>query len=198
MADNISRKLDSYSYKDYMNFPDDFRCEIVEGFVVNMSPAPSFGHQNIVSKLNFEFSLSLKNKKCSVGLSPLDVFLDFTGNIHDCKVIVQPDLLVVCDKNKINEKGILGVPDLVVEVVSPSSITHDTKVKFDLYEKYEVPEYWLVFPELKSIVQNILKDNKYSSKTFIYEENSDISLISEKISAITVSLNELFDDREII
>ena len=112
------RKLNSYTYRDYSTFPDEMRCEIIDGEVFMMSPAPSFKHQNITGNIFISISNKLKGKKCKPGIAPLDVFLDYNGDINDCKVIVQPDVIVVCDKNKIEKRGILGTPDLAIEVVS--------------------------------------------------------------------------------
>jgi Uma2 family endonuclease len=194
MNEITERKLDSYTYRDYAAFPDDMRCEIIDGEVFMMSPAPSFRHQNIIGNIFIEISKKLKGKKCIPGIAPLDIFLDYNGEINKCKVIVQPDVVVVCDKNKIDKRGIFGSPDLVIEVVSPFSLKHDTRTKSELYERFNVPEYWLVFPEQFTIVTNYFEDNKYQSNNYIYEKEQDIILTSKIISGLTLNLSEIFDD----
>ena len=188
------RKLNSYTYRDYATFPDEMRCEIIDGEVFMMSPAPSIKHQVITLNIAATFKIKLKGKKCKPGIAPLDVFLDYNGDINDCKVIVQPDIIVVCDKNKIGKRGIFGTPDLAIEVVSPYSVNHDTKIKSELYERFKVPEYWLVFPELFTIVTTYFEDDKYKSDTFIYENGREIIIESKAITGLTINLSEIFDD----
>jgi Uma2 family endonuclease len=188
------RKLDSYTYRDYVNFPDELRCEIIDGEVFMMSPAPSFNHQIIARNILVAFTNKLKGKKCIPGIAPIDIFLDYYEEINDCRIIVQPDVIVVCDKNKIDKRGILGTPDLAIEVVSPFSVNHDTRIKSELYERFNMPEYWLVFPELFTIVTNYLEENKYQSKSYIYEKGIEITIESKAISGLTINLSEIFDD----
>jgi Uma2 family endonuclease len=188
------RKLDSYTYKDYVAFPDDMRCEIIDGEVFMMSPAPSFNHQFIAGNMFSTFLIQLRGKKCIPGISPLDVFLDYEGDINKCKVIVQPDIVVVCDRNKIDKRGIFGSPDLVIEVVSPFSVNHDTRIKSELYERFNVPEYWLVFPELFTIITNYFEENIYQSKSYIYENGMEIIIESKAIAGLTINLSVIFDD----
>jgi Uma2 family endonuclease len=194
MMEITERKLDSYTYKDYAAFPDDMRCEIIDGEVFMMSPAPSFNHQTISLNIAAAFTNKLKGKKCKPGIAPLDVFLDYGGEINNCQVIVQPDVVVVCDKNKMDKRGILGSPDLVIEVVSPFSVKHDTRIKSELYERFNVPEYWLVFPELFTIITNYFEENIYQSKSYIYEKGMEIIIESKAIAGLTINLSEIFDD----
>jgi Uma2 family endonuclease len=194
MNEITERKLDSYTYRDYAAFPDDMRCEIIDGEVFMMSPAPSYNHQVIAGNIFSSFLVQLKGKKCKPRIAPLDVFLDYDGDIDDCRVIVQPDVIVNCDKNKIDKRGIFGSPDLVIEVVSPFSLKHDTRTKSELYERFNVPEYWLVFPEQFTIVTNYFEDNKYQSNNYIYEKEQDIILTSKIISGLTLNLSDIFED----
>lgn len=103
-------------------------------------------------------------------LSPIDVLLDFNEDNRKCKNIVQPDIVVLCNKDKITNKGIIGSPDLVIEIVSPSSLHNDTITKYNLYEKFGVKEYWIVFPEMRTIVINTLENDSYISETYNYND----------------------------
>jgi len=163
------RKLDSYSFADYTNFEPDFKCEIILGKVVMMSPAPSFTHQDTIGKLFIELTNKIP-KKCKVILSPIDVLLDFHEDYKLCKNIVQPDIVVLCNKDKITNKGIIEAPDLVLEIVSPSSLHNDTITKYNLYEKFGVKEYWIVFPEMRTIVVNTLENKSYNSEIYNYND----------------------------
>ncbi len=187
-----NRKIDSYSYSDYAKFDANFKCEIIWGEVIMMSPAPSFIHQDTIGKLFLELS-NIIPKECKVILSPIDVFLDFKHNINECKNIVQPDIAVVCNKDKINYKGLLGTPDIIIEIVSPSSLHHDTITKYKLYENYEVKEYWMIFPEMKTVVVNTLEGKLYKNITFNCFNIENAILKSLIYEEIFIDLHKLFD-----
>ena len=103
---------------DYLTWPDDERWEIVDGVAYNMTPAPSVRHQTVAGKLNRK----LANKPCKPFIAPVDVIF----SEYD---IIQPDVFVVCDKSKITEDNIQGAPDLVIEVLSPTTATKDLRGK---------------------------------------------------------------------
>ena len=112
-----------------------------------MSPAPSSGHQSVSSSLFGALFIHLKGLECSLFSAPFDVrFVDEDGVIRDT---VQPDISVICDLSKIDRRGCLGAPDLVVEILSPSSSHRDLTFKYDLYKKHGVEEYWVAHPEEK-------------------------------------------------
>jgi len=142
-----------FTYADYLNWPEGERVEIIEGEAVAMSPAPSRQHQRILGELHAAFHQYLKGKTCDVYMAPFDVRLP-KGNEKDddIRTVVQPDLTVVCDRGKLDDKGCKGSPDLVVEIVSPSSFRHDVLTKLRLYEKAGVREYWIVYPGEKAVV----------------------------------------------
>jgi len=142
-----------FSYADYLSWPEGERVEIIEGEAVAMSPAPSRQHQRILGELARQFSNYLVGKTCDVYMAPFDVRLP-KGNEKDddIRTVVQPDLTVVCDRGKLDDKGCKGSPDLVVEIVSPSSFRHDVLTKLRLYEKAGVREYWIVYPGEKAVV----------------------------------------------
>ncbi len=139
-----------YSYADLLNFPEDKRYEIIDGDLYLMS-APTVIHQGILGEILYQIKNYLKGKKCKVFSSPIDVRL--SGEKDDKKEfnVVQPDLLIVCDENKIQKNCILGAPDFIVEILSPSTSSMDRVKKFNLYQKFGVKEYWIVAPEEKNI-----------------------------------------------
>ena len=134
------------SYADYQTWPDDERYEIIDGIVYAMN-APLRIHQEILGELFLQFANYLKGKPCKVYIAPFDVrFTDRAKNEDEIFDVVQPDLSVICDHDKLDDKGCLGSPDLVVEILSPSSASYDNIKKRALYEKYGVKEFWLVHP----------------------------------------------------
>ncbi|MEA3548412.1 MAG: Uma2 family endonuclease [Thermodesulfobacteriota bacterium] len=146
---------DTFSYEDYQRWPDDERWEIIDGQAYNMSPAPSVKHQDICRNIVEALLGGKINKnKCRIYFAPTDVVLDDIN-------IVQPDVFVVCDANIITEKNIQGAPDLIIEVVSPSTEIKDRREKKFLYEKFGVGEYLIVFPEREYLERYTLMNSTY-------------------------------------
>lgn len=139
-----------YTYADYLTWRLKERIELIMGRIFRMSPAPSTEHQQIVSALHGNFYQYLKGKACRVFPSPFDVVLPSTSGALD--TVVQPDVAVVCDLSKLTEKCCRGAPDLIVEVVSKTSVKKDLHEKYALYERAGVKEYWLVLPAERSVI----------------------------------------------
>ncbi|MDW0118753.1 Uma2 family endonuclease [Sporosarcina thermotolerans] len=138
----------TYSYADYLEWDNDFNSEALNGEIISMSPSPTPKHQDIVGELTAEFKMFLRGKKCMAFLAPMDVCLFADKNTKADAILdwVQPDLLIVCDPHKIGDKNIYGAPDLIVEVLSPSTARNDRLIKYNSYEKAGVKEYWIVDP----------------------------------------------------
>ena len=136
-----------YRYGDYRRWPDDSRYELIDGVAYLMAPAPSTNHQTLVLELAFQVRSALEGGACRILLAPVDVLLP-RGEEADDEVdtVVQPDVLVVCDPAKVVMRGVRGAPDWAVEVLSPSSASHDQTIKLAAYERAGVREYWLVHP----------------------------------------------------
>lgn len=151
------------TYADYLTWPDDERWEIIDGVAYQMTAAPSSDHQRVCARLAGEFYAFFKDKTCEVFFAPFDVRLP-VGNETDAEIetVVQPDILIICDKSQLTERGSKGSPSLVVEVISPSTARKDTVDKFYLYERVAVKEYWIVRPEEKTVMVFTLgSDNRY-------------------------------------
>ena len=142
MATHPLTNQGSYTYEDYKGFPDDLRCEIIDGQVYDMTPAPSMRHQEIVLNLGHLLRDYLDTRKhsCRVYIAPADVILAEDN-------VVQPDVFIVCDQSKIRKEGLFGAPDVVFEVLSPTTGKKDRNKKMKLYRKFGVLEYFLVDPE---------------------------------------------------
>lgn len=180
-----------YSYADYMTWDEGERVELIDGEIFNMSPAPSRQHQQILGELFKAFSFILQDAECEVYFAPFDVRL-FTKNKQNDEIdnVVQPDLSVVCDKDKLDDRGCNGSPDLIIEVLSPSSIKMDRWEKYRLYEKAGVKEYWLVDPINQSVEVHLLVDTHYEFQgVFTEEDTVSVQILPE----LTLNLNEIFN-----
>lgn len=136
-----------FTYRDYRDWDDGQRWELVDGIARAMSPAPSLPHQSLVTALAAQLYARLQGGPCRVLVAPFDVRLPEADEDDDAiATVVQPDVLVVCDPSKLDERGCRGAPDFIVEVLSRSTAAHDQITKRDLYERHGVREYWLVHP----------------------------------------------------
>ncbi|MDR2562447.1 MAG: Uma2 family endonuclease [Prevotellaceae bacterium] len=182
-----------YTYADYLTWLDDKRRELLDGFIRMMS-APNRRHQKIslilASKLYF---LITQNKgKCEIFAAPFDVRLPRNGEKDDKLIytVVQPDVCIVCDLSKLDERGCLGAPDFVAEILSPSSTKYDLIAKFKLYEKAGVREYWVVFPSDKFVLQFILQaDGKFDEGTNYEKGEVPIHIFD----GLTIDLKDVFE-----
>ena len=156
------RDLEHHTYGDYLAWPEDVRYELIDGTAYAMSPAPTVSHQEVVLELSRQIDEVLDASPCRVLIAPLDVRLP-RGDEADEAVdtVVQPDLLVVCDPARIDERGVRGAPDWIIEVLSPATAAHDQVVKRDLYERAGVREYWLVHPTDRIVTVYRLENGRY-------------------------------------
>jgi Uma2 family endonuclease len=153
MTMSAVRRDSRYTYADYRSWPDEERWELIHGVAFNMTPSPSIRHQRVSRELLVQFASHLKGKKCEVFDAPFDVRLPAPGESDETtSTVVQPDLVVVCDPSKLDDRGCKGAPDLVIEILSPDSVIRDMKEKFLLYERAGVLEYWVVYPAEKMVM----------------------------------------------
>ena len=184
-----------YTYADYLTWLDDKRRELINGFIHLMS-VPLRRHARILLKTvraidNF---IELKKGKCHVYQAPFDVRLPLYDSKDDDKIydVVQPDICIVCDLSKLDDKGCIGAPDLIVEVLSPSTLKYDWNYKFNLYETAGVKEYWIVDP--KAGVANVFllqTDGKYDLGT-VYESGQKAPV--HILEGLEIDISELFED----
>lgn len=164
----LPMEKEHYTYADYLEWDTDKRYELIYGEAI-MKSSPSSTHQRISRKIFRQIEDFLDGKPCEPFYAPLDVRLfEKEGDSNDyVDTVVQPDIFVVCDQKKIDEYGIKGAPDLIIEILSPSNFRHDRIVKLNLYNEAGVREYWIVDPTNKS-VQVFLPDK--DGKLWIHEE----------------------------
>jgi len=188
----LNEKSDEkFSYADYLSWPDDERWEIIEGVAYDMSPSPTTEHQGISFKLSGILYAFLKDKKCKAFAAPFDVRLAETNDEVDeeLKTVVQPDIAVVCDQNKLDKRGCYGAPDITVEILSPSTSYKDQTEKLLLYEKHRVKEYWIVNPDAKYVMIYRLEGVKYGKPEYLTENDT---IKSMALDGLEIDLSEVW------
>lgn len=166
-----------YSYADYLTWPEDERWEISDG-IAYMQAAPSPIHQEILVGLLVQLHHYFSGDLCKVYPAPFCVRLikDDEKKSEDIKNVVEPDITIVCDKSKIDETGCNGAPDMIIEIISPSSIKMDRFIKFNSYEKAGVKEYWIVEPGGKLVSVFVLQDDQRYGRPETYTEADKIKV----------------------
>ena len=150
------------TYGDYLTWTDGKRWEILDGQAVAMSPAPTLDHQEVVGEVFVQLANQLRGKPCRPFVAPVDVRLPRPGQSDDATDrVVQPDVLVVCDPDKLDRRGVRGAPDVVMEVLSPATAGIDHLRKRRIYESAGVREYWLVHPGDRTVLVYLLHDGSY-------------------------------------
>lgn len=157
----LPAEKERYTFADVLTWDEKERVEIINGEAVMMAP-PSSIHQKISMAISAQLYNFLEGKKCEVYPAPFAVRLfEQEGNApEDVDTMVEPDISVICDKSKIDKRGCKGAPDLIVEILSPSTRRHDRLVKLGLYQRAGVREYWIVNPEEKTVQVLLLEDGK--------------------------------------
>ena len=175
-----------YTYADYCTWDDDTRWELIEGVPYAMAPSPSLSHQSLSGSIHNQLYNFLVGNPCRVFAAPFDVRLNAAGDDDD--TVVQPDIVVVCDREKLDEKGCNGAPDMVVEILSPSSDRHDRFVKFRLYRSAGVREYWIVDPNSRTIQACLLKGSEYIIN--VYSDEAPVSILN----GCSINLRDVLDE----
>jgi len=154
----LPAEKEHYTYADLLRWDGKERYELIDGEAF-MLAGPSSMHQRISFRIARQLGDFLDGKKCEVFLAPYDVrlFEKDGDSPEDVTTVVQPDICVICDSSKPDNRGCKGAPDMVIEILSPSTRRHDRLVKLELYQRSEVREYWIVDPESRS-VQVYLRD----------------------------------------
>lgn len=158
-------KESHYTLADVLSWEEPDRVELIDGAPVMMAP-PSRAHQEILTELTRQLANYLEGKQCRVYPAPFAVRLfERSGDRpEDVRTLVEPDISVVCDRDKLDEVGCKGAPDLIIEILSPSSLRHDRLTKYNLYQRAGVREYWIVDPSARSIQSFVLESGHYTAK----------------------------------
>jgi len=182
-----------YSYADYLDWDDGGRWELIDGVPYCMSPAPNRRHQDISGELFRQVATYLLEKPCRAYIAPFDVrFVDAKDTVSDDYIdtVVQPDIVVVCDPEKLDDRGCKGSPDLIVEILSPSTTRMDMTVKFDLYQRFGVKEYWIVHPKDQTVlVFKLLETGLYGvPDRYCAEDTIPVTLLGD----LQIDLTQVF------
>ena len=167
---------DNYTVEYIYSLPEGERSELIDGVIYNMAP-PNRIHQKIISQLTKVIGQYIDTNKgsCEVYPSPFAVFLD-----NDDRNYVEPDISVICDKNKLNDKGCNGAPDWIVEVVSPSTKRIDYGIKLFKYRTAGVREYWIINPITNSINVFDLEKNEKSDQ-YTFDDDIEVCIYEDLI-----------------
>ena len=181
---SLARPDKQCTYSDYVNWDDDIRCELIAG-IPHMMSSPSEAHQAISFELTRQLGNFLMGKPCKAFAAPFDVRL----NANDADdTVVQPDILVVCDMSKLDGKACAGAPDLVIEILSPSSARLDKVIKYRLYQNAGVREYWIVDVETKTVQVCVLKNGEYFMKAYTDIDSAPVDVLEGCI----IGLSDVF------
>lgn len=180
-----------YTFADVLTWSEDERIEIINGEAVMMAPPPSSEHQEISMELSAQLHAYLKGKRCKVYTAPFAVrlFEKDGDSPEDVDTMVEPDISVVCSPEKIDKHGCNGAPDMIVEILSPSTQRHDRFTKFSLYQRAGVREYWIIDPSSRVAQSFVLEDGRYSVKEFgTAEDKMKVSVLEDCV----IDLSEVF------
>ncbi|WP_293305321.1 Uma2 family endonuclease [Pedobacter sp. UBA5917] len=183
----------TYSYASYLNWLFPERVELIAGKIFKMSPAPSSVHQQITGNIYRRLGNFLEKQPCKVFISPFDVrFPKESKDDKDVYTVLQPDICVICDRNKIDIRGCIGAPDLVVEVLSPGNSKMELLNKYRVYEEFGVKEYWIVSQSDQNVlIYTLNEDSKFQpSKIFTLSE----TITSSVLPGFELALDDVFEE----
>ncbi len=193
-------KEGSFTYSDYLVWPDDERWELIHGVAYDMSPAPSRRHQGILAYVTHLFVTHLDGSPCSAYAAPFDVIFPESADAapDEIDTVVQPDLVVVCDSAKLTRQGCTGAPDFVLEILSPTTAFKDMEEKLRLYESHGVREYWILNPANDTLMVYAVAPREHKpgyQKPVLF--TSDDTVAPQLFPGLSVGLGRVFDrDRE--
>jgi Uma2 family endonuclease len=181
----------TYTYADYYRWNFMERLELLRGKIFQLSAANT-KHQRVSQRLFYELYGFLKGKTCQVFIAPYDVRLPIKNRKRDDQVttVVQPDICIFCDPGAIDERGACGIPDLVVEILSPGNPRHDLLEKYDVYQEAGVKEYWIIDPIKEMVMVSVLQEQGKFAPTLVYTE--DQVLEPRYVPGFSISTNQLF------
>lgn len=180
-----------YSYADYLKWHITERLELIRGYVRKMS-APSREHQAISRNLGRQIDAYFYTRKCEWYSAPFDVRIPrFDKKLEkDVLTVVQPDICVICDESKLDKRGCIGAPDLIVEILSPGNSKKEMKEKFEVYEEAGVKEYWIVNTLDKNVLIFTLNDTGKFIGQRPYVEDEIMN--SYTFPELSIDLNKVF------
>jgi Uma2 family endonuclease len=183
-----------YSYADYLTWQLDEMVEIIKGRLFKMTAAPGRIHQKVSLKLGSSLLQFLQGKTCEVYTAPFDVRLPKTGiKNEEIYTVVQPDICVICDKDKLDDAGCIGAPDLIVEILSPGNNQKELQHKYEVYQEFGVKEYWIIQPIEQTLLIYTLHNGRYVSSRL--RTSGDV-VTSSVLLGFSLDLEDFFKDME--
>lgn len=184
----------TYTYADYLKWTFDERLELIKGKIFPMSPAPAEIHQRVFGKVFVKLHIYLTNKPCAVYSAPFDIrLIRRSKKDQEITTVLQPDICVICDTGKIDDRGCLGAPDIVVEILSPGNNKKELKNKFEVYEEAGVKEYWIIHPQEKTFFKYVLDEAGNFQPTNLLTFGDEVT--SPILPNFALNLDEVFADR---
>src|ERR1700744_5211251 len=183
----------TYTYADYLKWTFDERLELIKGKIFKMSPAPGSVHQRLSQRISQWLGIYLEGKPYEIFSAPFDVRLS-RRSIDDKEIltVIQPDVCVICDPKKIDEKGCLGAPDIIVEILSPGNNKKELQNKYEVYEEAGVLEYWIIHPLEKTFLKYTLVDAQFQPSKLLAPGEEVTTPI---LPGFVLDLEELFADK---
>ena len=164
----------AYTEEDYYAIPEGVRAELIDGQIYYQA-APSRAHQKILGKLYQTIAnhIDTKGGLCEVYPAP------FAVKLHEDKTIVEPDISVICDRNKLTDRGCTGAPDWIVEIVSPGNSSHDYIRKLNLYADSGVREYWIVNPMKQTVLVYHLEETNFEVSSHTFQDKIKVNIYDD-------------------
>mgnify|MGYP003644063003 CR=1 FL=1 len=185
-----SSSFAGYTYADYLKWDYEEIIELIKGKIFAKAAAPNRRHQEVSTILTSKLWYFLKNHSCKVYSAPFDVRFSKDPEYSKTDSVVQPDISVICDPTKLDDKGCWGAPDLIVEILSPGNSRVEVQNKYELYEEYGVREYWVVHPTDCTVLIYTLIDGKFQpSRLFTSGDHINSSVIP----GFSLDLEEVFE-----
>ncbi len=183
----------TYTYADYLRWTIEERLELIRGKIFRMSPAPNRMHQTLSMRIATPIYNLLRGQPCQVYTAPFDVRLPRkSARDEDIITVVQPDICVVCDPAKLDDRGCIGAPDIVVEILSPSSNKKELKHKYEVYEESGVKEYWIVTPVECTFFRYLLDEAGKFQPTHLLTQGDIVT--TPVLPGLALDLEEVFAD----
>lgn len=183
----------TYTYADYFKWRFDERLELIKGKIFTMSPAPSRSHQEISISISAKLVNYLKGKPCKVYAAPFDVRLPRTSK-EDAAIytVVQPDICVICDLSKLDDRGCVGAPDIVLEILSPGNNKKELRNKFEVYQEAGVKEYWIIHPSERTFLKYNLSEAGEFQPSMLMTMGDFVT--SDILPGFVLDLSEVFEE----
>ncbi len=188
----VTKEDELYTYKDYCSWDTDERYELFDGVAV-MQARPSVRHQDIEGALIEQLRHFLRGKQCRV-YNEVEVLLPVNKDqkADDVRKVFVPDIIVVCEPEKIKKQHCLGAPTVVMEILSPSTAKNDVLLKLNIYQNAGVPEYWVVFPNEGNAMVFLLKDGFYQVAALYTKEDAEAKVFS--LEGCKLDMSRVFEN----